>query len=258
MPSRHALLIDDEPLARIELRRLLQAHADITIVGEAGTLNEARERLAATDYDLVFLDIQLRGGTGFDLLEHIPPHARVIFVTAFDRYAVRAFDVNALDYLLKPVTAERLSASLYRLDPAEPTAPAGRGPESDRENAPPFTVEDRIFVKTGHTTRFIEIRAIVSIRSCENYTEIQLADGSQHLTLRTLKSWENTLPASIFARVHRQSLINLQHVRAIVRGEGEDVRFAFQPPLPEIAASRRCVAELRQRLADAGLAQIIP
>src|SRR5438128_2047857 len=103
-----ALLIDDEPHAREDLQRLLAAHPQVTIVGEAGSVASARKRLARADYDLVFLDVQLIGGTGFDLL---PAAAAVIFVTAHDRHAVRAFEVNALDFLLKPVRAERLAAS---------------------------------------------------------------------------------------------------------------------------------------------------
>jgi two-component system, LytTR family, response regulator len=248
--SRRALLIDDEPLARMELRRLLQAHPHVKIVGEAATLNSASERLSQNDYDLVFLDIQLRGGTGFDLLEIIPPPAQVIFVTAFDRYAVRAFQVNALDYLLKPVTAPRLAETLKRLDPSAPVS----GPVE----AGPLDMDDRVYVKSGTTTRFVPVHDIVSIGSCENYTELQLADGQKLMVLRTLKSWESALPPTLFVRIHRQSLVNLQHVRAIVRAEGENVCFQFDAPLPALSASRRRLSELRQRFTAAGLGQLLP
>ncbi len=247
---RNALLIDDEPLARVELRRLLEAHPHIQIVGEAATLNTARERLAQPDFNLVFLDIQLRGGTGFDLLEFIPPKAQVIFVTAYDRFAVRAFEVNALDYLLKPVTAVRLAETLRRLDqPDPPVAP----PQPGR-----LHIDDRVFVKTGTTTRFVPVNNIVAVCSCENYTELQLADGHRLMALRTLKSWEQALPSDIFVRIHRQSLINLQHVESIVRTGGDDVRFRFANNLPELPASRRRLAGLRQRFTDAGLEKLLP
>src|SRR5688572_22135523 len=117
-----ALLIDDEPPARIVLRTLLAPHP-VEIVGEAGTLRAARELLARHDYTLVFLDIQLRGGTGFDLVPAVRPGAEIVFVTAHDEHALRAFEVNALDYLLKPIKPERLAASITRLTsplPAEP------------------------------------------------------------------------------------------------------------------------------------------
>lgn len=249
MPTlRHALLIDDEPLARMELRRLLQAHPHLQVVGEADTLNSARERLAQVDYDVIFLDIQLRGGTGFELLESIPPAVPIIFVTAYDRYAVRAFEVNALDYLLKPVTAERLAETLRRVEENE----------EDPVASPVLGIEDRVFVKSGAATRFVPVAHLVSVRSCENYTELQLQDGQKLLTLRTLKSWESALPESSFVRIHRQTIVNLQHVRAIVRAEGDNVRFQFDHGLPEQSVSRRRLTELRQRFTAAGLSGMLP
>ncbi len=254
--SLQALLIDDEPLARIELRRLLQAHVSIEIVGEADTVNVARERLAQHDYDLVFLDIQLRGGTGFELLDHIPPYVHVVFVTAFDGYAIRAFEVNALDYLLKPVTAERLAATLNRINRSSSASVA---PATSPESPPPLLgIDDRVFVKSGSTTRFVPVNQIAAISSSENYTNLQLIDGSHLLALRTLKSWEEALPSPIFVRIHRQTLVNLNQVRAIVRSEGDTVTFQFEHGLPELSASRRRLSELREKFAEAGLEQLLP
>lgn len=250
--SRRALLIDDEPLARLELRRLLKAHPAVTIVGEAATLTEARAALGRGDYDLVFLDVQLRGGSGFDVLDAIAPEAHIVFVTAYDRYAVRAFDVNALDYLLKPVTAARLAASLQRLD-----APASENPVAApaRER---LTVEDRVFVKTGNATSFVPLVQIAAIKSCENYTEVLLTTGEKLLVLRPLKAWEEMLPEDRFVRVHRQAVVNLAQVRRIVRAEGDDVSFELIQPAVAIAASRRRLAELRHRFAAAGLEGLLP
>ncbi len=250
------LVIDDEPLARLELRRLLQSHAGIEVVGEAGTLNEATALVGRVAFDLVFLDVQLRGGNGFELLDHIPPAATVIFVTAYDRYAVRAFEVNALDYLLKPVTAERLATSLQRIDRQRTATPADT--DAVESSRPPLLPDDRVYVKTGNATRFVPVHSIVAINSNENYTELLLADGQKLMTLRTLKSWECSLAQTAFVRIHRQTLINLSHVRAIVRADGDNVRFQFDAPLPELPASRRRVADLRQRLQDAGLTQLLP
>lgn len=246
-----ALLIDDEPLARMELKRLLQAHPEIEIVGEASTLNSAQERLTQTDFDLVFLDIQLRGGTGFDLLPYVRPGVKVIFVTAYDRFAVRAFEVNALDYLLKPVKATRLAETLRRVDSTTDSRPP-------IAQSGPLTLDDRVFVKTGTTTRFVPVNSIVAVRSCENYTELQLLEGNTLMALRTLKSWEATLPGETFVRIHRQTLINLHHVQSIVRGEGDTVQFQFGSSLPELSASRRRLTELRQRFTDAGLEKLLP
>jgi two-component system LytT family response regulator len=252
---RHALLIDDEPLARMELRRLLRPHAHVAIAGEAGTMIEARARLGHPGYDLVFLDVQLRGGNGFDLLDAIAPAAQVVFVTAYDRYAVRAFEVNALDYLLKPVTAARLAATLQRLE--SPLAPAPAGPPARGEPAR-LAHDDRVYVKTGHATRFIAVADIGAIRSCENYTELALASGEKLLVLRSLKSWEEALPEEQFARVHRQALVNLARVRQITRRGEDEVLFEFAPPLAPVAASRRQLAELKQRFAAAGFGAVLP
>ncbi len=257
-PAFSALLIDDEPLARLELRRLLKAHPAVAIAGEAGTLAEARTRLQQPDYDLVFLDIQLRGGNAFDLVADIRPEARVIFVTAYDRYAVRAFEVNALDYLLKPVAAARLAAALERATAAR-AAPAAVVPPA-AATQPPLRLarDDRVLVKIGTSLRFIDLAAIGAIRSCENYTELLLLNGEKPLVLRSLKAWEDLLPEDSFVRVHRQTLVNLAHVRAIVRLGGDDVQFELAPPLPPVAASRRQLADLRHRFAAAGLGSLLP
>ena len=246
---RHALLIDDEPLARLELRRLLQAHPEVTVAGEAATVTEARELLARAGYDLVFLDVQLRGGNGFDLLDAVAPGAQLVFVTAYDRYAVRAFEVNALDYLLKPVTAARLATTLAR----STSAPAPQGQPTGR-----LSGDDRVFIRSGTATRFVNVSAIGAIRSCENYTEVHLTTGEKLLVLRPLKSREESLPEETFVRVHRQAMVNLAHVRQISRAGEDEVLFELAPPLPAVAASRRHVAELRQKFAAAGLAGLLP
>ena len=250
---RKAILIDDEPLARQELRRLLQAQPQVSIAGEAGTLADARELLGRAGYDLVFLDIRLRGGSGFDLLDSVLPGAQVVFVTAYDRFALRAFEVNALDYLLKPVAAPRLAATLQRLgsEPAPAAAPAVAPTQR-------LTVEDRVFVRTGSATRFVPVAAICAVRSAENYTEVVLQGGETLIVLRTLKSWEEALPGSHFVRIHRQALVNLTRVKRIERKGEDDVLFQLDAPVPPLAASRRQVAELRQKFSAAGMEGMLP
>jgi two-component system LytT family response regulator len=136
-----ALIIDDEPPACEALRALLADHASVVIVGELGTMAAARACLTADDYDLVFLDIQLRGGSGFDLVPLVRAEARIVFVTAYDQHALRAFEVNALDYLVKPVAPARLAAALARL--AAPTPAASPPP------ARPWLIDDRVLLKLG-------------------------------------------------------------------------------------------------------------
>ena len=128
--KRKAIIIDDEPFIRHDLREMLSAHKDIEVAGEAGTIAAAKNLLQSSRFDVVFLDIQLRGGSGFDLVPFVHPSAAIIFITAHDEFAVRAFEINALDYLLKPVTTDRLTESLKRLahrTKTPPEEPSSRG-----------------------------------------------------------------------------------------------------------------------------------
>jgi len=252
---RKAILIDDEPLARQELRRLLQAQPQVSVVGEAGTINDARELLSRAGYDLVFLDIQLRGGSGFDLLDSVLPGAQIVFVTAYDRFALRAFEVNALDYLLKPVAAQRLAATLQRL--GDDRAPAAQPPAAVAPTQR-LTAEDRVYVRTGSATRFVAVAAICAVRSAENYTEVVLEGGETLLVLRTLKSWEEALPETHFVRIHRQALVNLTRVRKIERKGEDEVLFQLDAPVPPLPASRRQVAELKEKFSAAGMDGMLP
>jgi two-component system, LytTR family, response regulator len=244
-----ALLIDDEPDARADLRISLEAHvASLIIVGEAETLSEARTQLARGDYDLVFLDVQLRGGTGFDLVEHIRPEARIVFVTAHDRYALRAFEVNALDYLLKPIAPERLAASLVRVLAA--LVPAARELEaaSDDVTGVPLQPGDVVYLRTGSRGRFTPLRQISAIEADQNYSTAQLADGSRMLLRRTLKSWEDILPATHFMRVHRTAIVNLERVVRYERDREEHTILHLEGLKEPIAAVRKQWPELQEKL----------
>src|SRR4051812_39333407 len=139
-----ALIVDDEPLARRELRRLLAGHPRVQVVGEAGNIDEARECIERLSPDLVFLDIRMPGGTGFDLLTQLDRVPRIVFTTAYDQYAVKAFDVNALDYLLKPIEPERLATAIGKLQNLAP-----------REAEAPL---DQLFIKDGPRCWFVPLQ----------------------------------------------------------------------------------------------------
>lgn len=236
-----ALLIDDEPLARSVLRTLLAAHPSVTIAGEAGTMRAARELLAKPGYTLVFLDIQLRGGNGFELLPHVRPGAAVIFVTAHDEHALRAFDVNALDYLLKPVKPQRLAASLARYAATHATEAAGLPTKR-------LLIDDTIYVRTDDGARFLPLAAICALLSCENYCEVHLVSGEKLLVRHTLKAWEDALPAPAFARAHRQAIVNFNHLMRI-EDDGADAPLLHLTGLrTPLRASRREWAALRALL----------
>lgn len=244
-----ALLIDDEPPACDILRALLADHPDVAVVGEAGTIAEAHARLAINDYDLVFLDIQLRGGNGFDLVPYVRAGARIIFVTAYEAHALRAFEVNALDYLLKPVAPERLARALERV-----AAPAS----DDAPLTAPLTTDDRLLLKlSAGNERFVSLVEIRLIASCENYSEITLGNGVHFLVRKTMKAWEDELPSGNFVRVHRTAIVNLAHVVRLER-ETDSVSLLHLDGVVEPAAvSHRYLAGLRESLAAQGKERVL-
>jgi len=242
-----ALLIDDESLARDALRVLLAAHPAITIAGEAATLTEAATLLARDDYDLVFLDIQLRGGTGFDLVSAVRPAARIVFVTAHEEHALRAFEANALDYLLKPVSPARLAASLARVAQPSTTVPSVA-----------FSLEDTVYLKIEAGARFVPLRDLVALVACENYSEVHLASGEKHLVRRTLKLWSTLLPSPPFARTHRGTLANLARLTRIEDDGGDAPLLYFHGLALPLRASRREWAEVLARSPLPSLATFSP
>jgi len=204
-----ALLIDDERLARNELRRLLAAHPGITVAGEAADADEARALVAALRPDLLFLDVQMPGDDGFALLESLePPLPRVVFTTAYDEFAVKAFAFNALDYLLKPVDPARLAAALEKL-----AAPGGAG-GAPADRPARLGPEDKVFVREGERCWFVELKAIRLLESEGNYTRLHFDDVQPQL-FRSLNAMEERLDPRAFFRANRRQIINLAWVDRI-------------------------------------------
>lgn len=204
-----ALLIDDSRLARTELRHLLQAFPDVAVVGEARHADEARQRLAELRPDVLFLDIHLPGQTGFDLLASLEgPAPHVIFTTAYDQYAVQAFEVNALDYLLKPVSEARLAAALAKLRPALPAAPSPPAPQ------PALTAHNQVFVKDGERCWFVKLADIRLFEISGGATRVYF-EQQQPLIPRSLQQLEARLDPKVFFRANRQQIINLHWVAGI-------------------------------------------
>jgi two-component system LytT family response regulator len=225
-----ALLVDDEVIARDALAALLRAHPEITVVGAAATAAQAQEVLARADYDVVFLDIQLRGGSGFDLVPHVRPGAEIIFVTAHDEYALRAFEANAVDYLLKPVHPDRLARSVQRI---------GAGAPAEPPPLPRLRDDDTVFLKLDAGARFVALASIGAVLSCENYTEVLLGNGEKLLVRRTLKAWEESLPRPPFARAHRQALVNLTRLLRVEDDGGDGPLLHVAGLAAPLRASRR-------------------
>ncbi len=240
-----ALIIEDETTARADLCAKLAAHPDITILAEAATLRSAQALLARTDYDLVFLDIHLVGGNAFDLVPDVRPEARIVFVTAYDTYALRAFEINALDYLLKPVAPARLAEALRRLaaapaTSAEATAELPRGPA--------LRLDDTVYLRSGLRARFAPVADISVIAARDNYSEVQLASGTKIFLRKSLKAWEDTLPATHFMRVHRTQIVNLARVLRYKRDPDEHTLLYLEGAAEPVSASRDRWSDLRERL----------
>ena len=202
------LLVDDERLARAELRRLLAAHPEIEIVGEAANADDASAAIAEHAPDLLFLDIQMPGRNGFELLADLPRPPRVIFTTAYDEYAFRAFEVSAVDYLLKPIDAARLAQALQRL--REPISEPSTSVQPTRR----LSEEDQVLLREGDSCWFVRLREVQLFESEGNYTRVIFA-GQRPLIPRSLNSLEERLDPQVFFRANRQQIINLRSVEKI-------------------------------------------
>ena len=195
-----ALIIDDERLARSELRRLLAAHPEIEIAGEACNGEEALALIAQTSPDLVLLDVQMPGMTGFDVLERLEDVPQVIFTTAYDAYAIMAFEVNALDYLMKPIPPARLAAALAKVRPRS-------GP----------TRLERVFVRDGDRCWIVALPDIFLLESEGNYTRVHF-DGQRPLIRRSLNALEAQLDPGVFFRANRKEILNLKWIDKVDLG----------------------------------------
>ncbi len=220
------LVVDDEPMARGKLRRLLSQEPDFTVVGVADNPRDARELISALRPDLVFLDIVMPGGDGFDALDGLDPTElpRVVFVTAFDTHAVRAFDVHAVDYLLKPFDRRRFGRAVAKvrasIETAEVQARLARVLGQRREQRPPA---DRLLVRDGERIVLVPFRSIDRIESSGNY--LTIFAGSRTYQVRdTMKRLSARLPDERFLRIHRSHLVNVDRIESIhplFRGDAE-------------------------------------
>ncbi|UOQ76472.1 LytTR family DNA-binding domain-containing protein [Hymenobacter sp. 5516J-16] len=243
----NALLVDDSRLARTELRHLLQAFPEVSIVGEARHAEEARQQLRELQPDLLFLDIHMPGETGFELLASLEAAPHVIFTTAYDEYALRAFEVNALDYLLKPIQENRLAAALAKAR-SKYTAmvPAGGSAPAEEPAPTPLTEQDQVFVKEGERCWFVRLADIRLFEINGSYTQIYF---EQHRPLipRTLQHLEQRLDPRVFFRANRQQIINLQWVEAIEPWFSNSLKIRLRGG-PEVEVSRQQSVRFREML----------
>ena len=229
-----AVIVDDEPPARRELLRLLAAHKNVRVVGEAGDVDAARGLLLRTRPDAVFLDIRLGRRSGFDLLPDVDPETSVVFVTAYDHYAVKAFEASAVDYLLKPVDTARLRSSIEKLErravPSTQTV---------------YSRKKWVFLDSGETQEFLKVEDITHIEADEGGSRVHSRDGKRRPGGRSLLEWQHTLDPDDFVRVHRSTIVNLHHVERIERWFHYAYRIHLSGSKNPVIMSRRYASKVR-------------
>lgn len=234
-----AVIVDDEQLAIKGLEMLLYDYRDIHVAGIADNIDSAVNLIQQKRPDLIFLDVQLHGETGFDLFERMAVASKVVFVTAFDEYAIRAFEVNALDYLLKPVSRERFEATISRL--------------FDKEKKPSlfgqrYTFTDMVSLNTGRCIKFIKASEITSIHAVGDYSRVATIDGKNELVYRTLKEWEQRLPLHYFVRIHRSAIVNMAQIDRVEPTTSNRFAVYLHHQVAPIAMSQRYSARFRKAL----------
>ena len=208
-----ALIVDDERLARKELINLLSNHEQIEVIGEATNADDAKEKIIELNPDVVFLDIQMPGKTGFELLEELDNVPNIIFTTAYDEYALKAFQVNALDYLLKPIDQERLLEALNRLQKKLADEPKEGETASNYSNQK-LTLSDQVFVKDGDRCWFVKLANIKLFESDGNYIKVYF-ENFKPMIHKSLNALDERLDEKSFFRASRKHIINLSWVEAI-------------------------------------------
>ncbi len=204
----NVLIVDDEFLARKELAKRLYDYNENYTIHQADSVNSAIDILTKEKIDLIFLDIQLMGETGFDLLKRIKIKADVVFVTAYEEYAMRAFEVNAVDYLLKPVNIKRFNITMERIL------------NKKKQNIlKELAYSDQLIEKNFNGLRLIKLKNILYIEAEGDYTRICCIEENDMLLYRTMKCWENMLPQKYFRRIHRSTIINTDYIEKFHKTE---------------------------------------
>lgn len=233
---RRALIVDDESDARLRLRRLLANHPEVEIVGEAANVPEALRIFQSEHPNLIFLDVQMPKRDGFSLLPELRPVPDIIFTTAYDSFAVKAFEVNAVDFLLKPIYADRLALSLARL---------ARPP---KRKAKPFTKDIPIFLYTDHETRVVNAREITHLTAAHNHCLVHLVSYKPVMMLRKISEWNRLLPSELFLRLDRSTIINTAAIRDMISLENRHALVHFQGVDEPFELHRVAARSLRKAL----------
>jgi two-component system, LytTR family, response regulator len=234
-----ALIVDSEAPARELLQDMLATHRNVRVVGEANSAPTALSLYEDLHPNLVFMDVNMPRGDGFALLPKLKPLPAIIFVTAYDQFAVKAFEVDAVDYLLKPVRPERLANALQRVVYSQKPS-----------QAQPLAYDDKILLDSDDEMRIVFVAEISGIVAEGNYTRVHLADGSSVFVRRGISRWHRMLPAPFFVRVHRSLIIRLEGVRKVVAQDRDEVSVDLEGFKERLALGRRGSFRLRRALRE--------
>jgi two-component system LytT family response regulator len=241
MPKTYtALIVDDERLARESIIAMLSEFNNIQVVGEASSLASTVQAVEELHPDVIFLDIQIPGGSAFELLEKVQNKSKIIFVTAYNEYAAQAFDVNAVDYLVKPVSHKRLSLSIAKLASLNDDIDSSAPTESSR-----LKYGDSLFITMDNSWRFLKIRSIVVINAAGDYTKVFTSDGNAQMTKKSLREWESRLPQNYFARIHRSTIVNIDYIERTEGWFNYSCRVFLKGIEKPFLISRRYVSRLK-------------
>lgn len=233
-----SILIDDEPLARKDLKVMLEKLENVEIVGEFACITAAEKFLQNNMPDIIFLDIDLQTENGFDLFNGQKLKSKIIFVTAFDEYALKAFDVNALDYILKPVTLERLNKALERFSEIKL--------DNESEGTAALCYNDCIYVDFSNTMQFVRLNEISHIVADNYYTKVVLKNGKWGLVHKSMKEWERRLPEKYFVRIHRSTIINIESIEKIEPWFNNAQRVFLKGIQDDFLISRRYASKIKK------------
>jgi len=245
------MLVDDEPPARRGFRRLLQAHPDVEVVAEAGTVAEAGEQAARLRPDAIFLDVELTDGRGFDLLGRLSPMPAIVFVTAHDLYAVKAFDVSALDFLLKPVDPQRLAVTIDRL--RRHRAARAEAPDRERQDDAELDGDaqrdgprQRIHLRIDGRSVIAPLGTVAMLAAEADFTRIFLKGARDYLVCRLLRHFEAQLPTPPFVRISRSLIVNLDQLERVDWQEAGRCSLSLGDGIGPVSLGRIAARRLRQ------------
>ncbi|MBX7220187.1 MAG: LytTR family DNA-binding domain-containing protein [Blastocatellia bacterium] len=242
-----AVIVDDERMARKMLRMLLLNHPEVEIVGEAQNAAQALQLIHEHRPEVVFLDIQMPGASGFDLLARIEVPVQVVFVTAFDEFALRAFTVNALHYLLKPVDPGQLAEAVKRIQQSQ-AATDSQEPLQVEGNDLRLRADDSLLVTLGTQHKLVKVNTILMISACRDYSTVKTTQGWEVLVRKSMSAWEECLADLRFARIHRSTIVNLDFVDRIEKLDNGNFQLFMQTEPQPLDISRRQAAQFRTKL----------